>query len=1018
MNSHSTPSRLALMAVVCFFSLVVLSTLSADEGTGTTPAVVQEAGIHGGLCVQIGAKDMELASELARTGRYLVQVLDTDESVVAEAKKQLSQQGLYGLVTVDMLTDTSKLPYTENLVNLFVVLEKLTAANAMDEVLRTICPNGIILAAEGALPEKTLKESGLLNVRRMEENNSWTVGSVPWPADMDDWSHPRHSASGNAASEDRLVGPPRRIRWLAGPWQEISNMVTSDGRNYYGGLWVRDSFNGLRLWQQSLRPTPANGGFGYRPASGSAPPVAGDGYVFVLSGGKVLALDGKTGETVREFVDTGKPKHLLHEGGVLIAVDDHGLRAFNVQDAKPLWVHEASEPRYVVAGEDTIGLMQGSPRRGEKSQLVALDMKTGEVRWSRDDLPWADKASRSVYYRGMLTFEVSSLNDEGPGNAIHILDANDGKTLLDYDFLPGMNHMRQARAMYVDNVLWLLHGGKDQDNKRQPIQVSAIDYLTGETRVTYPAGLAHCFPPVATPNYLLSGELDFTDLRTGQMDANRISKAACGRDNGWVPANGLVYLAPKHCVCWPMLRGYVALATERPGGNPAPQDTRELNFRLTKGIDPPTASESIAVDDDWPCYRHDAWRSSSTTSVGPTDLTTLWTTDLGNSRVVEGPITQDWDENPFVKGPVTPPVISDGLVFVARPDAHQVVALAAANGHQAWTFTADGRVDTPPTIHQGLCMFGTKNGSVYCLQAADGALVWRLRAAPIDEQIVAYGGLESPCPVPGSVLVIEGSVYFAAGRQSFADGGILVFKVDPPSGKIDWVQRLDSVPQEGFYRSSGLEFDNFDLLFRQGDGVAMSRWLFDREDGKMSVEPWSAFALLNTGGGTAVVPQGSWSYAPRNQSRTKTFSPKRPLVVFRDNQLVGCLEGMRSLYHCEFDEEAVKTFDKKWITGWANSSASREDGIAWRSQRLAENATWTIDIYNAESDKGSVDALVMANDRLYLAGSDGRLEVRSVIDGQLQSERDIPAPTWDGMAIANGRLFVATHDGRVLCLGE
>ena len=288
----------------------------------------------------------------------------------------------------------------------------------------------------------------------------------------------------------------------------------------------------------------------------------------------------------------------------------------------------------------------------------------------------------------------------------------------------------------------------------------------------------------------------------------------------------------------------------------------------------------------------------------------------------------------------------------------------------------------------------------------------------MDEQIVAYGGLESPWPVPGSVLVIDGSVYFAAGRQSFADGGILVFKVDPPSGKIHWVQRLNSVPQEGFYRSSGLEFDNFDLLFRQGDGVAMSRWLFDRENGKMSVEPWSAFALLNTGGGTAVVPQGSWSYAPRNQSRTKTFSPKRPLVVFRDSQLVGCLEGMQSLYRCEFDEEAVKTFDKKWITGWANSSASREDGVAWRSQRLAENATWTIDIYNAESDKGSIDALVMANDRLYLAGSDGRLQVRSAGDGQLQKERRIPAPAWDGMAVANGRLFIATRDGQVLCLGE
>jgi outer membrane protein assembly factor BamB len=746
--------------------------------------------------------------------------------------------------------------------------------------------------------------------------------------------------------------------------------------------------------------------------------VAGGGYVFVASGEKVLALDGKTGEAVHEFANAGKPRELLFDSGVLIAVSDDGLRAFRVDDAERLWEYPADGTRCVVAGEGTVGLIQGSPRRGDKSQVVAIDKQTGEVRWSRQDLTWADRAFRSVYYRGMLTFEVSSLNDDGPGNALHILDANDGKVLLDYDFLPGMNHMRQARAMYVDNVLWLLHGGKDKDSQRQPIQVSAVDYLTGETRVTYPAGLAHCFPPVATPNYLLSGELDFTDLRTGDMDANRISKAACGRENGWVPANGLIYLAPKHCVCWPMLRGYVALAPSRPGGNPATQDTHAIAFRLTKGGAPPAESGAIP-EDEWPCYRHDAWRSGSVAGDGPASLATIWATNLGNGRAIEGPITHDWDENPFVKGPVTPPVISGGRVFVAKPDSHQVVALTADEGKQVWSFTADGRVDTPPTLHRGLCLFGTKNGTVYCLRARDGQIVWRLRAAPMDEQIVAYGGLESAWPVPGSVLVIDEAAYFAAGRQSFADGGILIFKVDPSSGTIHWVRRLDSVPQEGFYRSSGLEFDNFDLLFRQGDGVAMSRWVFDRDDGQMTVEPWNAFALLNTGNGTSVVPQGFWSYAPRNQSRTKTFSAQRPLVAFRDSQLIGCTEGKKSIYRCEFDEESVKAFDRKWITGWANSSASREeDGVAWRSQRLSRNATWTVEIYDAESSEDSIDAIVLARQQLYLAGSDGRLQIRTLADGKLLDEREIPAPIWDGLAVANQRLFVTTRDGQVLCLGE
>jgi len=85
--------------------------------------------------------------------------------------------------------------------------------------------------------------------------------------------------------------------------------------------------------------------------------------------------------------------------------------------------------------------------------------------------------------------------------------------------------------------------------------------------------------------------------------------------------------------------------------------------------------------------------------------------------------------------------------------------------------------------------------------------------------------------VPGSVLVVDGVAYFAAGRQSLDDGGILVFAVDPAAGKIRWVRRLDSVPQKGFYECSGLEFDNFDLLHREADGVGMSRWVFDRQSG-------------------------------------------------------------------------------------------------------------------------------------------------------------------------------------------
>ena len=62
--------------------------------------------------------------------------------------------------------------------------------------------------------------------------------------------------------------------------------------------------------------------------------------------------------------------------------------------------------------------------------------------------------------------------------------------------------------------------------------------------------------------------------------------------------------------------------------------------------------------------------------------------------------------------------------------------------------------------------------------------------------------------------------------------------------------------------------------------------------------------------------------------------------------------------------------------------------------------------------------MVLADDRLWIAGSDGGLRVRSAGDGHLLAKRDLPVPLWDGMAVAYGRLYVATADGKLMCLGK
>ncbi len=1001
-------------------------------------------GVRGGLVVQIGAAESMTAASLSRTGRYILHLLDTESAVVKKARASLKAKGVYGLAFAERLMDPTQLPYTEHLVN--AVLLRSEQAVPLAEIFRVLVPRGVLIVSPDIGVEAgDLETVGFSNVVRKDDGTH--VASKPWPKNMDTWSHPRHAADGNAVSLDTAVGPPERVRWVAAAMSEVEGLITDGGRNFYGGVLARDSFNGLRLWHRDLVKGRLNApNFELRRLSyNRARPVASDKYLFALMKRKIVAFDAATGEVAREYPGTGDSVEIIHHDDVVIAAYPKHIRAFSTKTAEELWSREGGDVRNLAAEGKTVSYVSGRLKRGEPVEAFAVDLQTGRVKWQRTDLPWLDKVFRTVMHDGQLVYEVSSLSDHDADNGIHIVSSESGGLSWEMDFPPGMNHRRQARAMFSGQNLWLLHGGRENTTAkggptRLPVQVSAINPETGEVLKTHAAGLAHCFPPVATPKYVFAGVLDMTDMETGEILANRITKANCSREGGWVPANGLIYTTPKHCTCWPMLRGFVAMAPASPDPqNPVKKPIAEIQFPLLRGAASP--DRAAAVSGDWPTYRGDRWRSGSCDGSGPVALDTKWKSKLADSGALQkGPIPFDWRENPFVKGPVSAPVISGGRVFVARSDAHEVVALGVAQGDVQWRFTAGGRVDTPPTIHRGLAIFGCHDGWVYAVRADSGELVWRFRAAPVDERIVAYGQVESAWPVPGAVLVRNDTAYFVAGRQQLADGGVLVFAVDPMTGDKKWVHRLDSIPQKadptgknpfkGFYENSGLEFDPVDILHAEGDGIAMSRWIF-ANDGKLtSIDKWNAFAKLDTGGGEVWVPRGSWTYGARHQDRFKGEAPRRPLVVFTGGEVYGELNGSTDIFRRDFDAESVEKFDGKWITGWNASRDAKAGKKPYRTYRVAQGASWTVDAFTPATEKtkpvtpgtqlyNDIHAMALSADgRLYAIHKDGRLKVLDTEDGAVIAERKVPPPMWDGLAIAHGELFLSTLSGEVMCLGN
>ena len=251
----------------------------------------------------------------------------------------------------------------------------------------------------------------------------------------------------------------------------------------------------------------------------------------------------------------------------------------------------------------------------------------------------------------------------------------------------------------------------------------------------------------------------------------------------------------------------------------------------TRFVEGPAYEDMLQVSipagkEDWPTYRHDASRSGTTASAVPDLIEEAWKTDLG-------------------AGKLSSVVAANGSLYLCKVDEHTVLALDAESGKGRWTYTAGGRVDSPPTYHKGRLLFGSADGWVYCLRASDGALAWKFRAAPTDRRLMSLEQLESVWPVHGSILVQNDAAYFVAGRSLFLDGGIRWYCLDPITGAVKMEHQLDDRdPETGgdlqdriqtLQMPAGLT----DILSSDGKYVYMRSQQFDLAGKRLGLGPHS-----------------------------------------------------------------------------------------------------------------------------------------------------------------------------------
>jgi outer membrane protein assembly factor BamB len=523
-----------------------------------------------------------------------------------------------------------------------------------------------------------------------------------------------------------------------------------------------------------------------------------------------------------------------------------------------------------------------------------------------------------------------------------------------------------------------------------------------------------------------------------------------------MPCNGLIY-APQHpCACYieAKLSGFTALAPPSPTAQPR-RSVPDAE-RLTRGPAYSTnlpSSVSHPQLDDWPTFRHDAERSGAVkTAIQATDLKRTWATKLGDT--------------------LSAPVVADGRLFVASIHAHRVNALDAATGKSLWSFTTGGRVDSPPTIWRGRALFGSADGHVYCLNANDGKLVWRYRAAPEDRRMMALEQVESVWPVHGSVLVQNDVLYCVAGRSMFLDGGLRLLRLDPKTGrKLSETILDDKDPETQENLQVHIQGLNMpvalpDILSSDGRYVYMRSLPFDLQ-GKRKFVTYIPVQEQQGDDLHLFCPTGflddslwhrtywgygrAWASGAGGYHRAGRVIPAGRPLVFDHERVYGygrlwqyyrwttplefhlfAAQKRPEIVKAGSERKAIKKGGKRvgsrtlpvtrFVPDWSDDISVQVNSIV-----LTENAVFVAGPPDVANEEESVKTLLHAETQRKLADQSAAFEGKrgaSLVAVSRDNGKKLAAyrldfvPRFDGLIAAKGRLYVSTLGGEVFCLSN
>jgi len=440
---------------------------------------------------------------------------------------------------------------------------------------------------------------------------------------------------------------------------------------------------------------------------------------------------------------------------------------------------------------------------------------------------------------------------------------------------------------------------------------------------------------------------------------------------------------------------------------------------------------------DWPMWRCNPARTGASPESLPENLHPRWVRRLPPVRPAfphESRLHFDASYEPVVMGK---------SIFLGSPNTGAVTAWDTDTGAERWTFFTNGPVRFAPVAWRGKVIAGSDDGWLYCLDAAAGTLLWRLRGAPEDRPDLRHLGnarLISFWPVRGGPVVVDDRAYFAAGIWPMM--GVFVVCADAETGRLLWRNdklnniakvRIDhnfardaALSPQGYLvavrdkllvpngRSfpAGLKRDSGDLIhyvqgYRNGDCrvIATGNYAFVGKNGLINLQDFREVGSKWVEAGAA---------APDNfigSKRDLFEGPYHPYKMFPACDAYSALEsgvvyGVRhgAFYAYDLSKAALSEYEQK--LGKATLRPLR-----WDAPDL-----WRVPTPHRRK-RGR--ALIKAGDRLYGHAGDVLLAL------QLPGAGAKPKIAWEhelegtptSLVAADGKLFVATKEGALHCFG-